>query len=245
MLCAPGARAAEARDSANALLAGRKAGRTSSWVIFRDGYLPARFAEAKPRFEELKASETTRCHLSLIACKIATRTTGWSAELTWQTWRDHLILSTRSRSTKAISVNPICSYRCPASVGEPARFSHLMGHFGSQRSKTWFRPETFLGLMRLRGIECRAIRWYGRGFPRSQGRSLKVRKYGHEPYQSIRSASQQRAHELIPGGCHTYAKGDDQFPEQAPPFIVRGSGCHVWDHGRRRVHRVRDGSCAP
>jgi glutamate-1-semialdehyde 2,1-aminomutase len=39
----------------------------------------------------------------------------------------------------------------------------------------------------------------------------------------------RRAHELIPGGCHTYAKGDDQFPEQAPPFMVRGSGCHVWD----------------
>lgn len=38
-----------------------------------------------------------------------------------------------------------------------------------------------------------------------------------------------RAHELIPGGCHTYAKGDDQFPEQAPPFIARGKGCHVWD----------------
>ena len=39
----------------------------------------------------------------------------------------------------------------------------------------------------------------------------------------------RRAHEIIPGGCHTYAKGDDQFPEQAPPFIVRGSGCHVRD----------------
>lgn len=38
-----------------------------------------------------------------------------------------------------------------------------------------------------------------------------------------------RAHELIPGGSHTYAKGDDQFPEQAPAFIVRGKGCHVWD----------------
>lgn len=39
----------------------------------------------------------------------------------------------------------------------------------------------------------------------------------------------QRAHELIPGGAHTYAKGDDQYPEQAPAFIVRGAGCHVWD----------------
>ena len=40
---------------------------------------------------------------------------------------------------------------------------------------------------------------------------------------------QGRAHALIPGGAHTYAKGDDQFPVCAPPFIARGSGSHVWD----------------
>jgi glutamate-1-semialdehyde 2,1-aminomutase len=40
---------------------------------------------------------------------------------------------------------------------------------------------------------------------------------------------QRRAHELIPGGCHTYAKGDDQYPQIAPPFVARGAGCHVWD----------------
>ena len=40
---------------------------------------------------------------------------------------------------------------------------------------------------------------------------------------------QGRAHHLIPGGCHTYAKGDDQYPILAPGFIARGSGCHVWD----------------
>src|SRR5690606_20301591 len=45
------------------------------------------------------------------------------------------------------------------------------------------------------------------------------------PAESLR----RRAHELIPGGAHTYAKGDDQFPENAPPFIVRGDGCHAWD----------------
>jgi glutamate-1-semialdehyde 2,1-aminomutase len=39
----------------------------------------------------------------------------------------------------------------------------------------------------------------------------------------------QQAHDLIPGGCHTYAKGDDQYPEISPAFIVRGSVCHVWD----------------
>lgn len=42
-------------------------------------------------------------------------------------------------------------------------------------------------------------------------------------------ALSRRAHELIPGGCHTYAKGDDQYPEIAPRFISHGRGCHVWD----------------
>ncbi len=40
---------------------------------------------------------------------------------------------------------------------------------------------------------------------------------------------QRRIHELIPGGCHTYAKGDDQFPFNSPGLIARGKGCHVWD----------------
>lgn len=38
-----------------------------------------------------------------------------------------------------------------------------------------------------------------------------------------------KAHHLIPGGCHTYAKGDDQYPVLAPSFVTHGNGCHVWD----------------
>jgi glutamate-1-semialdehyde 2,1-aminomutase len=38
-----------------------------------------------------------------------------------------------------------------------------------------------------------------------------------------------RAHKLIPGGAHTYAKGDDQYPVRSPSHIVRGEGCRVWD----------------
>ncbi|WP_102109777.1 glutamate-1-semialdehyde 2,1-aminomutase [Oceaniglobus roseus] len=38
-----------------------------------------------------------------------------------------------------------------------------------------------------------------------------------------------RAHAMIPGGAHTYAKGDDQYPVLAPGFIRRGAGCRVWD----------------
>jgi glutamate-1-semialdehyde aminotransferase len=43
------------------------------------------------------------------------------------------------------------------------------------------------------------------------------------------NALRRRAHCAIPGGCHSYAKGDDQYPVLAPGFIARGQGCHVCD----------------
>lgn len=39
----------------------------------------------------------------------------------------------------------------------------------------------------------------------------------------------QRIHQVIPGGAHTYSKGDDQFPENAPSGIAKGKGAWVWD----------------
>ncbi|MEM6800059.1 MAG: glutamate-1-semialdehyde 2,1-aminomutase [Bacteroidota bacterium] len=42
-------------------------------------------------------------------------------------------------------------------------------------------------------------------------------------------ALQPKFHAAIPGGAHTYAKGDDQYPEFMPPIIEKGKGCHVWD----------------
>lgn len=42
-------------------------------------------------------------------------------------------------------------------------------------------------------------------------------------------ALNERLHRVIPGGSHTYAKGDDQFPEGLAPVIARGRGSHVWD----------------
>ena len=39
----------------------------------------------------------------------------------------------------------------------------------------------------------------------------------------------ERFHTAIPGGAHTYAKGDDQFPEFMTPYITHGQGCHTWD----------------
>jgi glutamate-1-semialdehyde 2,1-aminomutase len=42
-------------------------------------------------------------------------------------------------------------------------------------------------------------------------------------------ALDRKCHSVIPGGAHTYAKGDDQYPENAPGYILRGQGCRVWD----------------
>lgn len=51
------------------------------------------------------------------------------------------------------------------------------------------------------------------------------------PHRGFATSDRLRraAHAVIPGGCHTYAKGDDQYPLLAPGFIARGSGCRVWD----------------
>jgi glutamate-1-semialdehyde 2,1-aminomutase len=43
------------------------------------------------------------------------------------------------------------------------------------------------------------------------------------------SQAQARLHELVPGGAHTYARGDDQYPEGMAPVLARGSGARVWD----------------
>ena len=40
---------------------------------------------------------------------------------------------------------------------------------------------------------------------------------------------------LIPGGAHTYSKGDDQFPANAPRYLERGEGAYVWDERKRKL----------
>ena len=46
----------------------------------------------------------------------------------------------------------------------------------------------------------------------------------------------KKAHLLIPGGAHTYSKGDDQFLSNAPKFIVKGEGCYYFDvEGRKYI----------
>jgi glutamate-1-semialdehyde 2,1-aminomutase len=39
----------------------------------------------------------------------------------------------------------------------------------------------------------------------------------------------ERLHNVIPGGAHTYSRGDDQFPYNAPQILTRGEGAYVYD----------------
>lgn len=54
-----------------------------------------------------------------------------------------------------------------------------------------------------------------------------MEKVLHNYSESIRLS--KLANEYIPGGAHTYSKGDDQFPANAPKIIDRGLGCKLWD----------------
>ncbi len=56
------------------------------------------------------------------------------------------------------------------------------------------------------------------------------------PIASQTEADELRArlHRVIPGGAHTYSRGDDQFPANAPPLLVRGEGAYVFDKDGNR-----------
>ncbi len=38
----------------------------------------------------------------------------------------------------------------------------------------------------------------------------------------------ERLHRVIPGGAHTYSRGDDQYPANAPQILERGKGAYVY-----------------
>ena len=55
-------------------------------------------------------------------------------------------------------------------------------------------------------------------------------KLPNDGFASLRA----RLHRAIPGGAHTYSRGDDQFPAIAPPLFVRGKGAYAWDSAGNR-----------
>ena len=60
-------------------------------------------------------------------------------------------------------------------------------------------------------------------------RSRLIKNVGAIMTTKLSDSLRTRFHATIPGGAHTYAKGDDQFPELWAPYLVRGQDCRVWD----------------
>ena len=161
VLTADGIRSLEARESASLLLA--RAGTHRIRVHgFRDGHLPGSWAGLKEVFEELKRD--------VIPDLIFTHFRDdrhqdhrLVSDLTWQTFRNHVILEYEIPKYDGDLGSP--NGFIPISREFRARkIRHLLAAFPSQREKQWFTEETFLGLLRIRGMECAAPDGYAEAF---------------------------------------------------------------------------------
>jgi spore coat polysaccharide biosynthesis protein SpsF len=64
------------------------------------------------------------------------------------------------------------------------------------------------------------------GYMKSKFEEIQLRSITQSTQSDV---YRKRIHDLIPGGAHTYSKGDDQFPERSPAAITHGKDAHVWD----------------
>jgi LmbE family N-acetylglucosaminyl deacetylase len=158
---AEGARAAEARESAGSFLEKAKH-KTVVVRNFRDGFFPYIGVEIKEYFEELK----NEIHPDIIFTHYRHdlhQDHRLICELTWNTFRDHLILEYE-----------IMKY--DGDLGNPNYFVHLSEEtcakkveyirkcFTTQVNRTWFADDAFYSLLRVRGIESCAPRKYSEAF---------------------------------------------------------------------------------
>ncbi|RTE91995.1 PIG-L deacetylase family protein [Bradyrhizobium sp. LVM 105] len=161
VLSAPGERESEARASAAEFVSEAARSQIEA-MAFRDGFFPEQGDEIKKWFESLKR----RVEPDLILThrgNDAHQDHRQVSRLTWNTFRDHLILEYEIPKWDGDLGRP--NMYSPVSAGALQRkIDLLMSHFGSQRSKQWFDPEVFRGLARLRGMECRAPEKYAEAF---------------------------------------------------------------------------------
>ena len=154
VFCAPGARATEARHSARALTR-RAASLDLVLGEWRDTQFPADFAGAKAF--TLGVRQRAPAPDVVLTHRLEDRHQDHRlvAEMTWQTWRDHLILEYEIPKYEGdLGANNIY-VPLPAALAA-RKVRHLLKHFGSQHARDWFVESTFNGLMALRGVECRA-----------------------------------------------------------------------------------------
>jgi LmbE family N-acetylglucosaminyl deacetylase len=169
VLAADGGRGDEARRCAEVLLA--EAGERSVEVHgFRDGYLPHSAAEVKDAFEALKTRPAPDLVLTHTRDDLH-QDHRLVCELTWNTFRDHLILEYEIPKWDGDVGRPNLYVPLDEDVVEE-KLELLGQHFDTQRGKHWYDMEVFRGLMRIRGMECRSPSGYAEAFV---ARKLSVR----------------------------------------------------------------------
>jgi LmbE family N-acetylglucosaminyl deacetylase len=154
-------RAEEASRSARLFL-GADAGRRLVLHSFRDGYFPAQFAPIKEACEALALAfrpnlvfthfrdDRHQDHRVL-------------SDLAWNTFRNHVVLEYEIPKWDGDLSTP--NLYLPVTARAARRKVALLTRaFASQRSKDWFGEDVFVGLMRLRGMECRSRSGYAEAF---------------------------------------------------------------------------------
>jgi LmbE family N-acetylglucosaminyl deacetylase len=161
VLSAIGARAAEAEASAAAFLAGAASSKIELGQ-FNDSFFPYQGAEIKAWLKALKAEFEPDVVLTH-ARDDAHQDHREVCQLTWNLFRDHLILEYEIPKWDGDLDRPNVYVPLSAEILE-RKIELLLAHFGTQRSKDWFDAETFRGLARLRGMECRSHERYAEAF---------------------------------------------------------------------------------
>ena len=153
-------RASEARASARELLGSAAA--AIEIQSFRDAFFPYCGEQVKKYFEELKRQVQPDIVLTHYRDDLH-QDHRLVAELTWNTFRDHLILEYEVPKYDGGLGSP--NFFVPLDKPQVERkIELLVKHFGSQRSNPWFSAETFRGLLRIRGIECNSPSGYAEAF---------------------------------------------------------------------------------
>lgn len=148
-----GARLDEARESAEEFLSSVEASEIEL-LQFRDGFFPYQGAEIKEHFEELKRRVSPDVILTHTRSDLH-QDHRLLCELTWNTFRDHLILEYEVPKFDGDLGRPNVFVELDESISEK-KVHHLMAHFESQQQKHWYDEQTFYSLLRLRGVECGA-----------------------------------------------------------------------------------------
>jgi LmbE family N-acetylglucosaminyl deacetylase len=120
----------------------------------RDGYFPAQYAAIKDRIERIKAGPAPDI---VISPRLDDRHQDHRlvAELAWNTFRDAVILEYEIPKWEGDLGSPNLYVPLTRAIAD-RKADLLLASFPTQGRRDWFTRETFSGLTRLRGIECRA-----------------------------------------------------------------------------------------